>query len=86
MLHIDYITNSIFNSRTDDKSSGIKLALIPESRQREAKPTRKTEGQPTSCRTRTNLPHCDKSMAQSSVERNLRLSEGKSVFPGHEVV
>ena len=32
MLHIDYIINSIFNSRTYDKPSGIKLALIPEVR------------------------------------------------------
>ena len=33
----------------------------------------------------TNLPHCDKTLAQSSVERILRLAEGKMVLPGHEV-
>ena len=37
------------------------------------------------CKVVTNLPHCDKELAQSSVERILRLAEGKSVFPGHEV-
>ena len=46
MLRVDYITNSIFNSRTDDKPSGIKLALMPEVRRR------KTEGQPIFCRIR----------------------------------
>ena len=32
----------------------------------------------------TILPHCDKALAQSSVERILRLAEGKMVLPGHE--
>lgn len=36
------------------------------------------------CKVVTNLPHCDKTLAQSSVERILKLAEGKSVFPGHE--
>ena len=38
-----------------------------------------------SCKVVTNLPHCDKALAQSSVERILRLAEGKCVFPGHEM-
>ena len=37
------------------------------------------------CKVVTNLPHCDKTLAQSSVERILKLAEGKSVFSGHEV-
>lgn len=37
------------------------------------------------CKVVTNLPHCDKTLAQSSVERILRLAEGKAVMPGHEV-
>lgn len=35
------------------------------------------------CKVVTNLPHCDKVLAQSSVERILRLVEGKTVMPGH---
>lgn len=37
------------------------------------------------CKVVTNLPHCDKTLAQSSVERILRLADGKMVLPGHEV-
>lgn len=37
------------------------------------------------CKVVTNLPHCDKALAQSSAERILKLSEGKCIFPGHEV-
>ena len=37
------------------------------------------------CKVVTNLPHCDGKLAQSSVERILKLAEGKSVFSGHEV-
>lgn len=36
------------------------------------------------CKVVTNLPHCDKTLTQSSVERILRLAEGKVVVPGHE--
>ena len=33
----------------------------------------------------TQLPHADKELAQQSLERILRLAEGKRVFPGHKV-
>ena len=36
------------------------------------------------CKVVTSLPHCDGKLAQSSVERILKLSEGKCIFPGHE--
>lgn len=37
------------------------------------------------CKVVTNLSHCDKALAQSSAERILKLAEGKTVMPGHEV-
>lgn len=33
----------------------------------------------------TQLPHADKQLAQQSLDRILRLAEGKRVFPGHSV-
>ena len=37
------------------------------------------------CKVVMNFPHSNKALAQSSVERILRMAEGKKVFPGHEV-
>lgn len=37
------------------------------------------------CKVVTNLPHCDGKLAQSSVERILKLAEGKAVMSGHDV-
>lgn len=34
---------------------------------------------------KTQLPHADKVLAQQSLERILRLAEGKRVFPGHRI-
>lgn len=36
------------------------------------------------CKVVTNLPHCDKTLAEVSIERILKLAEGKIVFPGHD--
>ena len=37
------------------------------------------------CKVVMNFPHSNKALAQSSVERILRMAEGKVVMPGHEV-
>lgn len=37
------------------------------------------------CKVVANLPHCDKTQAQSSVGRILMLADGKMVFPGHTI-
>lgn len=125
MLHIDYITNSIFNSRTYILSDGSDkvwlvdcgdveplLSIVGSRNVRVLKEGDKvfgfdvyeTPGHNPSClcyanddviftgdayipgcKVVTNLPHCDGKLAQSSVERILKLSVGKCIFPGHEV-
>lgn len=37
------------------------------------------------CKVVTNLPNCDKALAHFSVERILKLAEGKTVFSGHKI-
>ena len=37
------------------------------------------------CKVVTNLPHCDKQQAKYSVDRIMELSNGKTIYPGHEV-
>lgn len=34
----------------------------------------------------TQIPHADKALAKHSLERILKLAEGKKIFPGHEVI
>lgn len=37
------------------------------------------------CKVVTNLPHCDKTLAEALVVRIMALAEGKMVYAGHEV-
>lgn len=37
------------------------------------------------CKVVTNLPHCEKQQAEMSIGRILKLSKGKTIYPGHTV-